>query len=176
MVKKRVGSKASKAAPRKGVGKTVRNVRTGKSAKSVAASALTVGPAGTANRGAPLEGNPRRRAAANSQDTVTLPRRDYDALIETAEDNKARRAYEASRDEESFPAEVANAILDGANPIRVWREYRGVKQNKLAAVIGVSKSHLSEVETGKSNLSVPVLSALADVLEVDMELLVPHER
>jgi ribosome-binding protein aMBF1 (putative translation factor) len=110
------------------------------------------------------------------EDSVTLPRADYEALIETAEANKALRAYHATRDEESFPEEVVNAILDGANPIRVWREYRGLKQNELAAGIGVSKSHLSEVESGKGNLSVPVLSALADALEVDMEMLVPHPR
>src|SRR3546814_13872260 len=107
--------------------------------------------------------------------TVTLPCRDYEALVEAAEERQARRAYAATRDEEAFPAEVVNAIIDGANPGRTWRKYRGLKQADLAETLGISKSHLSEVETGKGNLSVPVLSALADALEVDMEMLVPRE-
>src|SRR3546814_420302 len=107
--------------------------------------------------------------------TVTLPRRDYEALVEAAEERQALRAYAATRDEEAFPAEVVNAIIDGANPVRTWRKYRGLKQADLAETLGISKSHLSEVETGKGNLSVPVLSALADALEVDMEMLVPRE-
>lgn len=119
---------------------------------------------------------PKKRAAtAGEGETVTLPRRDYEALIEAAEERQALRAYAATRDEEAFPAEVVNAIIDGANPVRTWRKYRGLKQADLAENLGISKSHLSEVETGKGNLSVPVLSALADALEVDMEMLVPRE-
>src|SRR3546814_3006349 len=77
-------------------------------------------------------------------ETVTLPRRDYEALVEAAEERQALRAYAATRDEEAFPAEVVNAIIDGANPVRTWRKYRGLKQADLAER---SEEHTSEIQS-----------------------------
>ncbi len=175
MVKKPTKDKVPSTVARRRAGGSSPVAPSSKGVKSVAASALSTVSSRSRTDLVSSHGKKRRRTAS-MEDSVTLPRADYEALIETAEANKALRAYHATRDEESFPEEVVNAILDGANPIRVWREYRGLKQNELAAGIGVSKSHLSEVESGKGNLSVPVLSALADALEVDMEMLVPHPR
>lgn len=58
--------------------------------------------------------------------------RDYDAAMERI-----------AAGEELVPAEVVYALLDGGNPIRVWREYRGLNQVRLAAKVGISASYLS---------------------------------
>ena len=116
-------------------------------------------------------------AASEAADVVTLPRADYDALIERIEDLEAGRAFERSRDEERVPADMVKRLIAGDNPVRVWRKHRGLKLHELAARIDKSGGYLSEIEHGKKPGSVAVLTAIAAVLEVDIEDLVwaPHE-
>ena len=74
-----------------------------------------------------------------------------------------------------IPAEVVNAILDGENPIKVWREYRGLTQRQLADAEGISKPYLSQIETGKRKGSTDILSALAKALKVTLEEVIARE-
>ncbi len=62
-----------------------------------------------------------------SKDTVTLPRAEYEALIERLEDLEdaatLRDFKERGDRDETFPAELVNRLLDsGEHPLRVWRE------------------------------------------------------
>jgi transcriptional regulator with XRE-family HTH domain len=50
--------------------------------------------------------------------------------------------------------------------LRHWREYRGLSQDKLAVVIGVSKATVSRVESGITPYTQDVLEAYAQALEV----------
>lgn len=61
------------------------------------------------------------------------------------------RAYDAakSRKEEAFGAEVADRVIDGENPIRVFREYRGLTQEELAKATDISRPYLTELEGGQ---------------------------
>lgn len=52
--------------------------------------------------------------------------------------------------------------------IRELRKDRGWTIDQMAEMIGVSKSHLSEVETGKKNPSSPLMDTLAALFEVDV--------
>ena len=63
-------------------------------------------------------------------------------------------------------------LLEDANPVRVWREKRGLSQGGLAEQAGVSPSYLAEIETGKKTGSAETLHKLARVLTVPMENLV----
>ena len=72
-------------------------------------------------------------------------------------------------DEELIPAEVVNAILDGRNPIKVWREFRGLTQQQLANVVRISKPYLSQIEAGKRTGTTDVLAAIAKALDVSLE-------
>lgn len=74
--------------------------------------------------------------------------------------------------EELVPSAVTYAILDGANPLRVWREHRGLTQQQLADVAGISKPYLSQLEAGKRTGSAAVLYALAQALNVMVDDLV----
>jgi len=55
----------------------------------------------------------------------------------------------ASGEDETVPSVVLDALLTGANPVKVWREYRGFTQDALAAQAGISKAYLCQIETGK---------------------------
>lgn len=83
---------------------------------------------------------------------------DYDGAIQAIADGK-----------ELIPAEVVYALLDGGQPIRVWREYRGLSQAEVAAKAGISGSYLSQLESGKRDGTTEVLSAIAAVLDVTLD-------
>jgi transcriptional regulator with XRE-family HTH domain len=74
-----------------------------------------------------------------------------------------------SGDEEALPTEVLHAILAGKNPVKVWREYRGLAQKELAWKANISLSYLSQIEAGKRKATTKVLTALASVLMVAAE-------
>lgn len=106
---------------------------------------------------------------------VVLAEADYQALVEAAEDAEdlatVRRFREklASGEEELLPAEMVDRILDGENPIRVWREHRGLSVKTLAEKAGITPAYLSQVETGKRDGTVETLKKLAAALDVTLD-------
>ena len=111
-----------------------------------------------------------------------LPYEEYLQLIEQAELLEDIRDFDEISaaiergDEELIPAEVVNVILDGKNPIKVWREYRGLTQQQLADIVRISKPYLSQIETGKRTGTTDVLSAIAKALDVSMEQVASTEK
>ena len=73
---------------------------------------------------------------------------------------------------ESFPAEVVDRLLAGQNPIRVYRDHRGMTQGALAATAGIHPVYLSQIETGKRTGSAKTLAAIAEVLGVTVDELI----
>ncbi len=71
-----------------------------------------------------------------------------------------------------LPAGQVRRILDGASPLRVYREHRGLTLQALADRIGVGKSYLSQIETGKKAGSLEVMRDCAAALDVDLDDLV----
>lgn len=120
-----------------------------------------------------------RKQSGKSQlpkgDIVFLGKDDFDALADLANMNLALAAYDAVQHEEMVPSDVINRILDGENPVRVWREHRGMRLSELADQTKISRSHLSEVERGRSNFSIQALRSIARTLKVDMEMLLPDQ-
>ena len=106
---------------------------------------------------------------------AVLPYEEYLQLLEQAELLEDIRDFDAISaaiergDEELIPAEVVYAILDGENPIKVWREYRGLTQQQLSDKAGISKPYLSQIETGKRTGTTEILSAIAKSLDVSLE-------
>jgi len=90
-----------------------------------------------------------------TRDTITLKRADFDALVRSAEDAvdlaavDAHRAYDDrvgwdSARRNYLTADEARRLLHGENPVRVWREKRGISQGVLAEAANVAVSYLSE--------------------------------
>ncbi len=117
----------------------------------------------------------------NGEDLVVLSRKDYEALLRQAEqaedleDLLAVQAFEAriaAGEEERIPSEFVDRLIDGENPIRVWRDFRGLSARELAAAAGISAAYLSEIETGKKEGSLSVFRQIAKALRLDLDDLV----
>jgi DNA-binding XRE family transcriptional regulator len=104
-----------------------------------------------------------------------IPYETYLHLVEEAETLQDIRDYDAVKaalergDEELVPSEVVYALLDNENPIKVWREYRGLTQQQLAEAVGISVPYLSQLETGKRKGSARVLMVIAQTLNLTLD-------
>jgi DNA-binding Xre family transcriptional regulator len=118
------------------------------------------------------------RPVAETPDTVTLSRPDYEALLDALEDARdvaaaiAAEARVASGDSEFLPAEMVARLCGGEHPLRVWRQHRGLSARALAAAAGMAPSYLAEIETGRKTGSIDVLKRLARALDVTLDDLV----
>lgn len=59
--------------------------------------------------------------------------------------------------------------------IRKIRKARGLSQERLAEMIGISTTHMSHIETANTKLSLPVFVEIAKVLEVQTDSLLYDE-
>jgi hypothetical protein len=95
---------------------------------------------------------------AETKDTVTLRRADYQALLEALEDASdvaSLREAEAAvqrGESELLPIEMVERLLAGENPVRVWRTHRGMTAHALARIADLAPSYLSEIETKEARL------------------------
>jgi ribosome-binding protein aMBF1 (putative translation factor) len=103
---------------------------------------------------------------------------DWEKIIDALDDLEDIHFLEAYRTDptgEFLPAEMVDALLDGANPIRVWREHRGLSQQQLAETANISKPYLSQLEGGRREASQRVIRQLAKALRVDLDDLIRPE-
>ncbi len=70
---------------------------------------------------------------------------------------------------ESFPAAVVDRLLAGENPIRVYRDHRGLTRKQLAAATSINPVYLSQIETGKRSGSAKTLVSIANALDVEVD-------
>ena len=68
-------------------------------------------------------------------------------------------------------ADMELNYLEIGQNIRKYRLQRGLKQKELAEKTNVSPQHISHIETGRGQLSLPTLVAIANVLCVDCNTL-----
>jgi DNA-binding XRE family transcriptional regulator len=106
---------------------------------------------------------------------AVVPYETYLRLVEDAETLQDVRDYDAAKaaiergEEELIPGELVYAILDGENPIKAWREHRGMTQQQLAEAVGISAPYLSQIETGKRSGAIEVLKAIAKALHLSLD-------
>ncbi|MGG7581013.1 helix-turn-helix domain-containing protein [Rhizobium sp. Nf11,1] len=108
-----------------------------------------------------------QRITIEGKGYVLLPEDDYQDLVDASEASAIKARIDAG--EETWPSEVVNAIIDGENAIRVFRKYRGLTIEELAAKAGLSQPFVSQIETGKKEGSIAALKAIARVLGVDLD-------
>jgi transcriptional regulator with XRE-family HTH domain len=117
---------------------------------------------------------------AETQETVTLRRSDFLALLQAAEDVEDLAAVEAHRAHENrvgwetarrgyLTGDETRRLLDGESGVRVWRKKRGMKQRALAEAAQVAVGYLAEIEAGKKPGSADALQRIANILEIPME-------
>ena len=97
---------------------------------------------------------------------VLLP---ADELAEIVEDAAAQAAYERTRGEETVPLTVVDRLVAKENPVKVWREHRGLTLTALAGKAGIGKGYLSQIERGTRQGPVATMQKLANALNVDLD-------
>ena len=109
---------------------------------------------------------------------VVIPYADYERFLELIEDEADARAvaefhadYTAGK---AFlvPDDILRRELAGESPVRLWRFQRNLTQQELAKRAGISKSYLSQIETGKRQGTVETLKAIALALNVPLDVLI----
>jgi len=105
---------------------------------------------------------------------VLVPENAFRRLQDKLDELDDIRAYDRARakSQEFIPAEFAHRILDGESAIRVYREYRKMTQDTLAAKAGISNPYLSQLENGLRTPSVATARKLAKCLRVDLDDLI----
>ena len=72
-----------------------------------------------------------------------------EALEDAADNATLLRLRAETAGEEAMPAALFDRILDGESPVRVWREFRGLRARELAEAAGVSAAYLSDIESSR---------------------------
>jgi len=125
------------------------------------------------------------RPIAETGDTVTLRRADFEALLEAvedAEDIRALQAAEAREKETSkeaartnyLPAELVIRLMAGEHPVRIWREHRGLSQKDLAGKARIARSYLAEIEGYKKPGSLDAYRKLANAFGLTVDDVLPE--
>lgn len=110
---------------------------------------------------------------------AVLPIAEYQRLQEAVEDLEDLRAYDEAKrrlesgEDELLPHEFVVRMVDGENPVRVWREYRGLKGRTLAEAAGISAPYISQIESGEREGSFDTMRRIADTLKVSLDDLTP---
>ena len=107
-------------------------------------------------------------------ETVTIPRGEYERLMQASEDLADLIAYDRAmaRDEESIPSEFIKRMIDGESPVRVYRDLRGLTQVQLGELSGVNRVQIADIEAGRKAGSVDTVKKLAAALSVTVDDLI----
>lgn len=74
--------------------------------------------------------------------------------------------------EDDLPQDIQDSLtLAQESPVRILRKFRGLTQEDLALAAGISRSYLTEIETGRKDGSIRALKAIADCLNVSLDIL-----
>ena len=107
-------------------------------------------------------------------ETVTIPRGEYERLMQASEDLADLAAYDRAmaRNEESIPSEFIKRMIDGESPVRVYRDLRGLTQVQLGELSGVNRVQIADIEAGRKAGSVDTVKKLAAALSVTVDDLI----
>ena len=107
-------------------------------------------------------------------ETVTIPRGEYERLMQASEDLADLTAYDRAmaRNEESIPSEFVKRMIDGESPVRVYRDLRGLTQVQLGELSGVNRVQIADIEAGRKAGSVDTVKKLAAALSVTVDDLI----
>jgi transcriptional regulator with XRE-family HTH domain len=108
------------------------------------------------------------RDAQGAAQHAILPWDKYQALMQAA---KADEAPAPIR-EPALPAEVRRGIAEGKHPVRAWRDHRNLNQGQLAALVGISRAYLAQIEGGERTGTLEVTARIARALGCLIEQLI----
>jgi transcriptional regulator with XRE-family HTH domain len=81
-------------------------------------------------------------------------------------------AHSRSPNPPAVPPAVQQSIDTGTHPVRAWREYQDLNQGQLAAMVGISRAYLAQIEGGERTGTIEVMARLARALGRSIEDLI----
>lgn len=119
--------------------------------------------------------SPQIIKSPSGESMAVIPLDEYERLQAAAEMlgdvkvyDEAKRRLAAGEDE-LVPAEIAERLLDGENPVRVWREHRGMNGQALAKKAQISAAYLSQIEGGQRDGSFETMRKIAEALQISLD-------
>ena len=128
--------------------------------------------------GAKVMSAPQIIRTPSGEELVVLPRAEYEALLNRADDEAenandvaicdARKA-ELAAGGVVLPPEVSAAILRGESRLKAIRNWRGETQQHLNFKTGIGQGYLSDLESGRRTGTPESIAKLAQALDVPVE-------
>ncbi|WP_374410218.1 helix-turn-helix domain-containing protein [Novosphingobium colocasiae] len=109
---------------------------------------------------------------------IAIPVEEYRDLRRAAEELADLRTFDQAKaamargEDEQVPADIARRLIAGETPLRVWRDFRGLTQQRLSVASGVNRVQIANIESGTARGSVATLVKLADALGIAVDDLV----
>ena len=106
---------------------------------------------------------------------AVIPVEELQKLIADAEMLADVKAYDAAKarlalgEDEVIPFEITERRVAGESTVRIWREHRGVTQEKLAKTSRVSRGMIAAIEAGHKTGGIATLRRLAAALKVSLD-------
>ena len=107
-----------------------------------------------------------------SEETVTLTRQEYEALIERNSELEDMLAARDADDGVCVPNEVALDIMRGKGPVLAFRSHQGITLRELSERTGIAAGYISEIERGLKPGSASALARIASALGTTIDVLV----
>ena len=107
-----------------------------------------------------------------SEETITLTRKEYEALIERNSQLEDMLAAQDADGGVRGPHEVALDIMRGKSPILAFRNHQGITLRELSERTGVAAGYISEIERGRKPGSTSALAYIANALGTTIDVLV----
>jgi transcriptional regulator with XRE-family HTH domain len=108
------------------------------------------------------------RDARGAAQHAILPWDQFQALMQAAKSNEAAAPIRES----TLPAQVRRAVTEGMHPVRAWRDHRDLNQAQLAALVGISRAYLAQIEGGERTGTLDVTARIARALGCLIEQLI----
>ena len=106
-----------------------------------------------------------------SGETITITRKEYDALVNRNDELEDKLAAIDADDGNRVPHEVAIAIIRGKSPVLAFRNHLGITLRELSERTGIAAGYLSEIERGHKPGSASALAQIAGALGIKVDTL-----
>ena len=107
-----------------------------------------------------------------SEETITVTRREYDALMERNSQLEDMLAAQRADHGVRVPHQVALDIMRGKGPILAFRNHQGMTLRELSEKTGIAAGYISEIERGRKPGSASALARIAGALGTTIDALV----
>ena len=106
------------------------------------------------------------------EETITITREEYDALMERARQLEEMLAARDADDGARVPHEVALSIMQGTGPVLAFRKHQGLTLRELSERTGLAVGYLSEIERRRRPGTITAWTRLARALDTTIDVLV----